>query len=100
MIGKILFYTFFIRDTYYISRIAVLDFINISTSFSLQIAETYSFLPREAVTRFLMACTDCQKRMHISPDNSNRLEINNEDHHIPLCNGAIRPHPPPLIDFR
>ncbi|XP_045913145.1 nucleolar protein 4-like b [Micropterus dolomieu] len=30
------------------------------------IAETYAFLPREAVTRFLMSCGECQKRMHIS----------------------------------
>ncbi|XP_066272106.1 nucleolar protein 4-like isoform X1 [Branchiostoma lanceolatum] len=30
------------------------------------IAETYSFLPREAVTRFLMSCRECQKRMHIT----------------------------------
>ncbi|XP_032376084.1 nucleolar protein 4 isoform X1 [Etheostoma spectabile] len=29
------------------------------------IAETYAFLPREAVTRFLMSCGECQKRMHI-----------------------------------
>lgn len=36
-----------------------------------QIAETYAFLPREAVTRFLMSCTECQKRMHF---NSNGLE--------------------------
>ncbi|XP_043566462.1 nucleolar protein 4-like b isoform X7 [Chiloscyllium plagiosum] len=32
------------------------------------IAETYAFLPREAVTRFLMSCTECQKRMHINPN--------------------------------
>ena len=32
-----------------------------------QIAETYAFLPREAVTRFLMNCGECQKRMHINP---------------------------------
>ncbi|XP_066558380.1 nucleolar protein 4-like b isoform X2 [Amia ocellicauda] len=31
------------------------------------IAETYAFLPREAVTRFLMSCHECQKRMHINP---------------------------------
>ncbi|XP_055787902.1 nucleolar protein 4-like isoform X1 [Salvelinus fontinalis] len=31
------------------------------------IAETYAFLPREAVTRYLMSCGECQKRMHISP---------------------------------
>ncbi|TSW62382.1 Nucleolar protein 4-like [Bagarius yarrelli] len=32
-----------------------------------KIAETYAFLPREAVTRFLMSCGECQKRMHINP---------------------------------
>ncbi|GAB6029782.1 hypothetical protein CHUAL_005495 [Chamberlinius hualienensis] len=30
----------------------------------MQIAEMYAFLPREAVTKFLMQCSDCQKRMH------------------------------------
>lgn len=29
------------------------------------VAEMYAFLPREAVTRFLMSCKDCQKRMHL-----------------------------------
>ena len=33
-----------------------------------QIAQTYAFLPREAVTRYLMSCTDCQKRMYLSLD--------------------------------
>ncbi|GAA6101251.1 nucleolar protein 4-like [Tachysurus ichikawai] len=33
----------------------------------MKIAETYAFLPREAVTRFLMSCGECQKRMHINP---------------------------------
>lgn len=28
----------------------------------LQITETYAFLPREAVTRFLLGCTECQRR--------------------------------------
>ncbi|MBN3325188.1 NOL4L protein, partial [Atractosteus spatula] len=32
-----------------------------------RIAETYAFLPREAVTRFLMSCHECQKRMHVNP---------------------------------
>jgi len=36
----------------------------------LQIAETYAFLPREAVTRFLMSCADCQKRMHLGSENT------------------------------
>ncbi|XP_059149477.1 nucleolar protein 4-like [Physella acuta] len=37
------------------------------------IAEMYSFLPREAVTRFLMSCTDCQKRMNLSLESNNNL---------------------------
>ncbi|XP_053570989.1 nucleolar protein 4 isoform X6 [Bombina bombina] len=32
------------------------------------ISETYAFLPREAVTRFLMSCSECQKRMHLNPE--------------------------------
>ncbi|XP_052011438.1 nucleolar protein 4 isoform X5 [Apodemus sylvaticus] len=32
------------------------------------ISESYAFLPREAVTRFLMSCSECQKRMHLNPD--------------------------------
>ncbi|XP_066999420.2 nucleolar protein 4 [Anabrus simplex] len=28
------------------------------------ITEAYAFLPREAVTRFLLGCTDCQRRPH------------------------------------
>jgi len=35
----------------------------------IQVAETYAFLPREAVTKFLMSCADCQKRMHLTMDN-------------------------------
>ena len=46
----------------------------------LQIAETYSFLPREAVTRFLMSCTDCQKRMHLSLEGTNSTD-SSADHH-------------------
>ncbi|XP_015249073.1 PREDICTED: nucleolar protein 4-like [Cyprinodon variegatus] len=40
------------------------------------IAETYAFLPREAVTRFLMSCGECQKRMHISPAGQDFKENN------------------------
>lgn len=35
-----------------------------------QVAEMYAFLPREAVTRFLMSCSDCQKRMHLQYNSS------------------------------
>ncbi|XP_053570988.1 nucleolar protein 4 isoform X5 [Bombina bombina] len=37
-------------------------------TFWFQISETYAFLPREAVTRFLMSCSECQKRMHLNPE--------------------------------
>ncbi|XP_005998278.1 nucleolar protein 4 isoform X2 [Latimeria chalumnae] len=38
------------------------------------ISETYAFLPREAVTRFLMSCSECQKRMHLNPDGTDHKE--------------------------
>ncbi|XP_015209017.2 nucleolar protein 4 isoform X4 [Lepisosteus oculatus] len=38
------------------------------------ISETYAFLPREAVTRFLMSCSECQKRMHLNPDGGDHKE--------------------------
>uniref|UniRef100_A0A8C6F1Y8 Nucleolar protein 4 like n=1 Tax=Monodon monoceros TaxID=40151 RepID=A0A8C6F1Y8_MONMO len=50
------------------------------------IAETYAFLPREAVTRFLMSCTECQKRMHF---NSNGLEPKESEPPSPLVSGII-----------
>ena len=43
-------------------------------SIHIQIAETYSFLPREAVTRFLMSCSDCQKRMHLTMETNNNSQ--------------------------
>ncbi|KAM9387253.1 nucleolar protein 4 isoform 5-T5 [Phaethornis superciliosus] len=41
---------------------------------SFQISETYAFLPREAVTRFLMSCSECQKRMHLNPDGADHKD--------------------------
>ncbi|XP_068014872.1 nucleolar protein 4 isoform X2 [Melanerpes formicivorus] len=38
------------------------------------ISETYAFLPREAVTRFLMSCSECQKRMHLNPDGADHKD--------------------------
>ena len=35
----------------------------------------YAFLPREAVTKFLMSCEDCQKRMHFSNGQKSFSEI-------------------------
>ena len=49
-----------------------------------QIAETYAFLPREAVTRFLMSCADCQKRMHLSMTTESN---NNNDSLGPVTSG-------------
>ncbi|CDQ69176.1 unnamed protein product [Oncorhynchus mykiss] len=53
-----------------------------------KIAETYAFLPREAVTRFLMSCGECQKRMHINP---NTAEFKENDRPASLV--------PDLIDY-
>uniref|UniRef100_A0A3P8X416 Nucleolar protein 4-like a n=1 Tax=Cynoglossus semilaevis TaxID=244447 RepID=A0A3P8X416_CYNSE len=52
------------------------------------IAETYAFLPREAVTRFLMSCGECQKRMHINPSTA---EFKENDRPTSLA--------PDLIDY-
>ncbi|XP_070277307.1 nucleolar protein 4 isoform X3 [Myotis yumanensis] len=38
------------------------------------ISESYAFLPREAVTRFLMSCSECQKRMHLNPDGTDHKD--------------------------
>ncbi|GIX79383.1 nucleolar protein 4 [Caerostris darwini] len=48
------------------------------------IAEMYSFLPREAVTHFLMSCTDCQKRMHLGAEQQQKTSTGNHDngHHL------------------
>ncbi|GFY55890.1 nucleolar protein 4 [Trichonephila inaurata madagascariensis] len=43
------------------------------------IAEMYSFLPREAVTHFLMSCTDCQKRMHLGAEQQPKTWTGNHD---------------------
>ncbi|KAG8131407.1 hypothetical protein E2320_009349, partial [Naja naja] len=57
------------------------------------IAETYAFLPREAVTRFLMSCTECQKRMHF---NSNENESPSSlvsgiiDYNMPLTSTYLK----------
>ncbi|KAK5863956.1 hypothetical protein PBY51_000937 [Eleginops maclovinus] len=56
------------------------------------IAETYAFLPREAVTHFLMSCGECQKRMHISTtgqdykenDRPSSLVLEVIDYNMPL----------------
>ncbi|XP_048759967.1 nucleolar protein 4-like isoform X2 [Ostrea edulis] len=59
------------------------------------IAETYAFLPREAVTRFLMSCSDCQKRMHMTSSD--------ESHNVASCESTYKPETtmedPPIIDF-
>lgn len=70
-------------------------FITTCVSLCDQIAETYAFLPREAVTRFLMSCSDCQKRMHVTSAE--------ETHSNASCESSYKPEPsiedPPIIDF-
>ncbi|XP_047002574.1 uncharacterized protein LOC124619955 [Schistocerca americana] len=39
------------------------------------ITETYAFLPREAVTRFLLGCTDCQRRPRSPAVSRGRVDV-------------------------
>ncbi|XP_075331960.1 nucleolar protein 4-like [Odontesthes bonariensis] len=62
------------------------------------IAETYAFLPREAVTRFLMSCGECQKRMHSSTTGHDYKENNRPsslvsegiDYNLPLTTTYVK----------
>ncbi|KAI4824626.1 hypothetical protein KUCAC02_013124, partial [Chaenocephalus aceratus] len=64
------------------------------------IAETYAFLPREAVTHFLMSCGECQKRMHISTagqdykenDRPSSLVLEVIDYNMPLTHHLHETH--------
>ncbi|XP_064624479.1 nucleolar protein 4-like isoform X2 [Lineus longissimus] len=71
------------------------------------IAETYAFLPREAVTRFLMSCAHCQKRMHVGSETNNNQNDNQLSEQSLMkeenkeSDGSHSPSSsdPPLIDF-
>lgn len=58
----------------------------------LQITETYAFLPREAVTRFLLGCTECQRRPR-SPSPASLLPTPSPSPTLPP---AAAPRAPPL----
>lgn len=67
-----------------------------------QITETYAFLPREAVTRFLLGCTECQRRPR-SPSPASVLPTPSPSPTLPLPPAAapraltdISPVAPPL----
>lgn len=65
------------------------------------IAEKYAFLPREAVTRFLMSCSDCQKRMHLSSSERSNTESPSA---LPSQYNPVYRHEPdlpglPIVDF-
>jgi hypothetical protein len=36
--------------------------LSLYCNFVLQVADQYAFIPREAVSRFLLYCTECQER--------------------------------------
>ncbi|XP_046357892.1 nucleolar protein 4-like isoform X1 [Haliotis rufescens] len=63
------------------------------------IAETYSFLPREAVTRFLMSCADCQKRMHLSFEHNNNTTCATNQNGSSTISPSHVTDDPPMIDF-
>ncbi|XP_044733723.1 nucleolar protein 4 [Chrysoperla carnea] len=62
------------------------------------ITETYAFLPREAVTKFLLGCTDCQRRPRspspltslISIQSAQQQQQNQPKFLLPPTNNAIR----------
>lgn len=58
----------------------------------LQITETYAFLPREAVTRFLLGCTECQRRPR-TPSPASLLPTPSPSPTLPP---AAAPRAPPL----
>lgn len=61
-----------------------------------QITETYAFLPREAVTRFLLGCTECQRRPRTpSPSNlSNQSQVPAPVSSTVTCTGSTTPSTP------
>jgi hypothetical protein len=63
-----------------------------SVQLLFQITETYAFLPREAVTRFLLGCTECQKHPR-SPSPASVLPTPSPSPTLPLVH---TPAPPPV----
>ncbi|XP_044745682.1 nucleolar protein 4 isoform X2 [Coccinella septempunctata] len=63
------------------------------------ITETYAFLPREAVTRFLLGCTECQKHPR-SPSPSSVLPTPSPSPTLPLVHSTPQPltiTAPPIV---
>ncbi|XP_008196033.1 nucleolar protein 4 isoform X1 [Tribolium castaneum] len=58
------------------------------------ITETYAFLPREAVTRFLLGCTECQKHPR-SPSPASVLPTPSPSPTLPLVHTPAPPLPTP-----
>ncbi|KAJ8979824.1 hypothetical protein NQ317_002089 [Molorchus minor] len=58
------------------------------------ITETYAFLPREAVTRFLLGCTECQKHPR-SPSPVSVLPTPSPSPTLPILHPAAPPVPTP-----
>ncbi|KAJ3648083.1 hypothetical protein Zmor_019919 [Zophobas morio] len=58
------------------------------------ITETYAFLPREAVTRFLLGCTECQKHPR-SPSPASVLPTPSPSPTLPLVQTPAPPLPTP-----
>ncbi|XP_045462255.1 nucleolar protein 4 isoform X3 [Harmonia axyridis] len=63
------------------------------------ITETYAFLPREAVTRFLLGCTECQKHPR-SPSPTSVLPTPSPSPTLPLVHSTPQPltiTAPPIV---
>lgn len=60
----------------------------------LQITETYAFLPREAVTRFLLGCTECQRRPRTpSPTNLSNQSQSTQSATLGSTSTSLNPNP-------
>ena len=60
----------------------------------LQITETYAFLPREAVTRFLLGCTECQRRPRTpSPTNLSNQSQSTQSATLGSTSTSLSPNP-------
>lgn len=82
------FFQVYLRSNWTVLKRAVLSL------FLLQITETYAFLPREAVTRFLLGCTECQRRPRTpSPTNLSNQSQSTQSATLGSASTSLSPNP-------
>ncbi len=73
---------FFVRET---TLISYHSYTHSNWNTFFQITESYAFLPREAVTKFLMCCSDCQKRTSHEERKFSPTSSSGDSIHPPSC---------------